>query len=319
MDWDDLRIFLAVARDEGLSRAGRRLGMDPSTVGRRIARLEASAGRVLFLRSAQGYQLTAEGARLIPPAEAAERAADAAADALAGGEGVLTGQVRIGAPDGCANYLLPQICARICAANPGLEVQIIALPRLFNLSRREADMAVTVSPPRAGRLVVQRLTDYQLHLAAHRDYLARHPPIASRADLRAHPLIGYVADMIFDRELDYLSETGAEGAALTSNSVSVQLQAIRAQAGLGIVHDFALPFAPGVVRVLAGQIALRRSFWLVRHADDHASARLGRVAEAVAAGIRREVARLEAAVLAGESGLQPALTPAIAPKTAPGR
>lgn len=319
MDWDDLRIFLAVARDEGLSRAGRRLGMDPSTVGRRIARLEASAGRVLFLRSAQGYQLTAEGARLIPPAEAAERAADAAADALAGGGGVLTGQVRIGAPDGCANYLLPQICARICAANPGLEVQIIALPRLFNLSRREADMAVTVSPPRAGRLVVQRLTDYQLHLAAHRDYLARHPPIASRADLRAHPLIGYVADMIFDRELDYLSETGAEGAALTSNSVSVQLQAIRAQAGLGIVHDFALPFAPGVVRVLAGQIALRRSFWLVRHADDHASARLGRVAEAVAAGIRREVARLEAAVLAGESGLQPASTPAIAPKTAPGR
>lgn len=296
MDWDDLRIFLAVSRDEGLSRAGRRLGMDPSTVGRRVARLEAATGRVLFLRSAQGYELTAEGAHLLPHAEAAERAALAAGDALAGGEGGLTGQVRIGAPDGCANYLLPQICARICAANPGLEVQIIALPRLFNLSRREADLAVAVSPPQAGRLVVQRLTEYRLHLAAHRDYLARHPPIASRADLRAHPLIGYVADMIFDRELDYLSETGVAGAALTSNAVSVQLQAIRAGAGLGIVHDFALPFAPGVVRVLVDQIALRRNFWLVRHADDRASARLARVAEALAQGIRREVARLEAEV-----------------------
>lgn len=318
MDWDDLRIFLAVARDEGLSRAGRRLGMDPSTVGRRVARLEAATGRVLFLRSAQGYELTAEGAQLLPHAEAAERAADSAADALAGGGGALTGQVRIGAPDGCANYLLPQICARICAANPGLEVQIIALPRLFNLSKREADLAVTVSPPRAGRLTVQRLTEYHLHLAAHRDYLARHPPIASRADLRAHPLIGYVADMIFDRELDYLSETGAEGAALTSNSVAVQLQAIRAQAGLGIVHDFALPFAPGVVRVLVGQISLRRSFWLVRHADDHASARLGRVAEALALGIRREVARLESAVATAEAGLQAVVTPAHAPKITPG-
>ena len=301
MDWDDLRIFLAVARDEGLSRAGRRLAVDPSTIGRRIARLEAATGRVLFLRSAQGYELTAEGARLLPHAEAAERAAEAAADALAGGEGVLTGQVRIGAPDGCANYILPQLCARICAANPGLEVQIIALPRLFNLSKREADLAITVSPPQAGRLVVRRLTDYQLHLAAHRDYLANHPPITTRADLRDHPMIGYVADMIFDSELDYLSETGVEGAALTSNAVSVQMQAIRAGAGLGIVHDFALPFVPGVVRVLVGQIALKRSFWLVRHADDHASARLSRVAEALASGIRREVARLEGAVAQAEA------------------
>lgn len=305
MDWDDLRIFLAVARDEGLSRAGRRLGVDPSTVGRRITRLEEATGRILFLRSAQGYALTPEGERLIPHAEAAERAAASAAEALAGVEGVLTGQVRIGAPDGCANYLLPGICAQICATNPGLEVQILALPRLFNLSKREADMAITVSPPAAGRLVVQRLTDYRLHLAGHQDYLARHPPIRSRQDLHNHRLIGYVADMIFDRELDYLSETGFDAAALTSNAVSVQLQAIRAGGGLGIMHDFALPFAPGVRRVLVDQIALRRSFWLVRHADDRASARLARVAEALATGIRAEVARLEAEVRRNQTEFPP--------------
>ncbi len=130
-----------------------------------------------------------------------------------GEAGQLSGQIRIGAPDGCANFVLPQVVAAICDANPGLEVQIVALPRVFNLSKREADMAVAVSRPEAGRLTVQKLTDYHLHLAASRDYLSRHPPIRAPADLRAHRVVGYIADMIFDKELDYLGEVGARGGA----------------------------------------------------------------------------------------------------------
>ena len=304
MDWDDLRVFLAVARTESLSRAGARLGMNASTVGRRIARLEGGLGRVLFAKTPQGYALTPEGQRLVPPAEAAERAAQDAGEALALAGG-LTGQLRIGAPDGCANYLLPQVAAGLCRDHPGLEVQIVALPRVFNLTRREADMAIAVSPPQTGRAVVQKITDYRLHLAAHRDYLARHPPIARRADLRGHRMIGYIADMIFDRELDYLAETGAEAAALTSNSVSVQMQAIRAGGGIGIVHDFAIPFAPGVRRVLADEVSLGRAFWLIRHADDKRSGRLTRLTEEVTTAIRREVARLEAEVARAEAGRPP--------------
>ncbi|MDO5620166.1 MAG: LysR family transcriptional regulator [Paracoccus sp. (in: a-proteobacteria)] len=292
MDWDDLRVFLAVARDESLSRAGRRLAMNASTVGRRVARLEADAGAVLFAKTPQGYALTPEGRRLIPHAEAAERAAADAAEALSG-QGPLTGQLRIGAPDGCANYLLPQVCAALCDAHPGLEVQIIALPRVFNLSRREADMAIGVSPPDTGRLVVQKLADYQLFLAARRDWLAARPPILQREDLRAHRVVGYIADMIFDRELDYLAALGVEHAGLTSNSVSVQMQAIRAGAGLGIVHDFAMPAAPELVRVLPDQVELNRSFWLIRHADDRRSDRLTRLAEALSRTFRREIARLQ--------------------------
>lgn len=294
MDWDDLRIFLAVAREESLSRAGRRLGMDASTMGRRVARLETALGRVLFAKTPQGYALTPEGTALIPHAEAAETAAHAAGEALTGAG--LTGQLRIGAPDGCANYLLPQLAARMMRDHPGLEIQIVALPRVFNLSRREADMAIAVSRPRTGRATVQKIADYQLHLAGHQDYLRRHPPIRSRADLRGHSMIGYIPDMIFDRELDYLTETGADHAALTSNSVSVQLHAIRAGAGLGIVHDFAIPFAPGVQRVLADDISLRRSFWLLRPGDDLRSGRLARLAEEIALGLRRELGRLEAQV-----------------------
>jgi DNA-binding transcriptional LysR family regulator len=293
MDWDDLRIFLAVARSESLSGAGKRLKIDAATVGRRIARLEEVMGARLFAKSPQGYALTEEGTRLLPHAERAETALDGAREALSGPEG-LSGQIRIGAPDGCANYLLPQVLAAICDANPGLEVQIVALPRVFNLSKREADLAIAVSRPTAGRLTVQKLTDYHLHLAAHPDYLARSKPLTAPQDLRHHRLVGYIPDMIHDKELDYLAELGAGTVALASNSVSVQLNWLRAGAGVGVVHDFAFPAAPELVRVLPDQVALTRSFWLIRHADDGRVARLNRFADLLAQGLRREVARLEA-------------------------
>lgn len=292
MDWDDLRIFLAVARSESLSGAGKRLKIDAATVGRRIARLEESMGARLFAKSPQGYALTEEGTRLLPHAERAESALDGAREALSGPEG-LTGQIRIGAPDGCANYLLPQVLAAICDANPGLEVQIVALPRVFNLSKREADLAIAVSRPTAGRLTVQKLTDYKLHLAAHPDYLAHAAPLVTMADLHRHRLIGYIPDMIHDKELDYLSELGAGTVALASNSVSVQLNWLRAGAGVGVVHDFALPAAPELVTLIPDQVSLTRSFWLIRHADDGRVERLNRFADLLAQALRREVARLE--------------------------
>lgn len=294
-DWDDLRLFLAVARAESLSGAGRRLKLDAATLGRRIARLEERMAVRLFAKGPQGYALTEAGTRLVPHAEAAEQALAAAAEDLRAGASGLSGQVRIGAPDGCATFVLPQVVAQMTADHPGLEVQIVALPRVFNLSKREADMAIAVSPPAAGRLMVQKLTDYHLHLAASRDYLAGAPPIRSRADLGAQRFVGYIPDMIFDKELDYLAEAGGEAARLASNSVAVQLAWVRQGAGIAVVHDFALPSAPELVRVLPGEVRLTRAFWLIRHADDRRVGRLNRVAELIAQGVRREVARLEAA------------------------
>ncbi len=294
MQWDDLRIFLAVARTESLSGAGRLLKIDPATVGRRIARLEEGLGAPLFAKSPQGYAMTDAGQRLMGHAERAEAAMGAAIEEVAGQAGAMSGQIRIGAPDGCANFLLPQVCAAIVADNPDLEVQIVALPRVFNLSKREADLAIGVSPPAAGRLTVQKITDYKLHLAAARRYLRQHPPIHSLTDLKAHRMIGYIPDMIFDKELDYLSEIGVERVDLASNSVSVQFNWIRQGSGVGIVHDFAMPFGRGLVRLLPDQISLTRSFYLIRHADDRRMDRLNRFAQALAEGLRREVARLEA-------------------------
>jgi DNA-binding transcriptional LysR family regulator len=293
-DWDDLRIFLSVARSESLSATGKALRLDPATVGRRIARLEDALSSKLFAKSPQGYALTDVGQRLLPHAELAEQAVAAAAEELRSGASGLTGLMRIGAPDGCANYLLPQVCAAICDINPGLEVQIVALPRVFNLSKREADIAIAVSPPTAGRLSVQKITDYRLHLAASRTYLDRHGPVTTRDELKGRRVIGYIPDMIFDKELDYLAEIGAEVVPLASNSVSVQFMWVRAGAGIAIVHDFAIPSAPDVVKLLPDDFSLTRAFWLIRHADDRRLDRMNRFAEALVRGLRAEVQRLEA-------------------------
>ncbi|MEO0750969.1 MAG: LysR family transcriptional regulator [Pseudomonadota bacterium] len=291
--WDDLKVFLAVARGETLSRAGQGLRMDPATVGRRIARLEAAYGAALFAKSQNGYALTDAGQRLMAPAIRAEQAMQDAVEELAGPTSGLSGQIRIGAPDGAANFLLPQVCAAIGAANPELEIQILALPRIVNLTRREADMVLAVSPPSAGRLTVQKVSDYRLHLAASEAYLAAHPPIRALSDLSGHRVVGYIQDMIFDKELDYLREAGFQQVALSSNSASVQLNWIRQGAGIGIAHDFALPAFAGLRRVLADKISLTRSFYLIRHADDRRLERLNRFAEALLVGLKAEVTRLE--------------------------
>lgn len=293
-NWDDLRLFLAVAREQSLSGAGKLLRLDPATLGRRMARLEKTMQAVLFVKSPSGYALTEAGVQLLARAEAAEQAMrQATADVVVPSD-QLAGQIRIGAPDGCANYLLPQVCARLVADNPGLDIQIVALPRVFNLSRREADMAIGVSAPTAGRLVVQKIADYQLHLAAADSYLAARPDIQTIADLQGHRLVGYIPDMIFDRELDYLAELGMTRVPLASNSVSVQVNMIRQGGGVGIVHDFSLPATPGVTRILTSDVHLSRAFYLIRHEDDRRNLRLSRFAEALAQGVRAEVAKLEA-------------------------
>lgn len=294
VNWDDLRIFLSVAREESLTGAAKSLRLDPATVGRRIARLEERLDTVLFAKSPQGYAVTAAGERLIARAEAAEAAVSGSiADVRGEAEG-LTGTIRVGAPDGCATYLLPQVTRTIQEANPGLSVQIVALPRVFNLSKREADMAIAVSRPRTGRLRVQKISDYRLGLAASQSYVARHGAIQHRNDLKSHRIIGYIPDMIFDRELDYLAEMGLETVDLASNLVSVQLGWLRAGAGVGVVHRFVLPDMPDLVEILPDSMALTRTFWLVRHADDARIDRLNRFAAALTEGLRAEIARRDA-------------------------
>lgn len=297
-NWDDLRIFLAVAQAGSLTIAAQVLKIDPATVSRRIARLEMAHTTPLFSKSPKGYELTEAGHGLVTHVDAAQSSFSAGLGALRGdGEGLM-GQIRIGAPDGCANFLLPQVCGQITKDYPELDIQIVALPRVLNLTRREADMAIGVSQPTAGRLIVQKIADYRLHLAASVELWDKFKEPKILNDLRGLPTVGYVQDMIFDKELDYLEPLGLRRVQLASNSISVQMNLLRQGAGVGIVHDFALPFAPELRRILIDQLSLTRSFFLIRSADDRLNRRLNLFAEVLLSGIRTEILRLEALALA---------------------
>ncbi len=280
--WDDFRVFLAVARQARLLAAGKVLGLDPATVGRRITALEEAIGTRLFDRSPQGYALTEAGRALISHAQSMESLASVASEEVGGQSEHLSGVVRIGAPDGVSNYLLTAACESLTRDNPNLKVQVVALPRLFSLSKREADLTITLSPPTAGRLTVRKIADYRLYIYARQDLAAAHGPFRSLDDLEPMRGIGYISDMIFDKDLDYyaLLSRGGEPA-LTSNSLIMQLRWCLNGAGFCILPEFVAREHEELQRILPDDLRLTRSFYLVRHQDDARVARINRMADVI--------------------------------------
>ncbi len=267
-DWDDLRFFLAVARAGRLTVAARRLGADHATVSRRISALEGALKAKLFERRPQGYALTEHGERLLAKAETMETQALAVSSEIGGADLALSGIVRLGTPDGFGTMFLASRTAGLAAQYPDLEIQLVAMPRLLSLSKREADVAVSLAPPKEGRIVARKLTDYKLALYGSAEYLDRHPAIASPEDLHAHEMIGYIDDLIFMPELDYLDEV-SKGLRprLQSSSLVAQLQATVAGGGICVLPHFMASREPRLVRVLPEKISILRSFWLIVHAD----------------------------------------------------
>ncbi len=287
-DWNDLKAFLAVARTGRLTAAAARLRADHTTVARRIGAVERSLGARLFDRAPTGYSLTADGERLAVTAEAMESLALTARSAIGGADVAAAGAVRIGAPEGFGSYFLAPRLAGLIDRHPGLSVELVAIPGTLSLSKREADVAVTLSAPSEGRLVSRKLTDYRLGLYAAPSYLARRPPIRIRADLAGHRFIGYIQDLLYAPELDYMGAPDVEiAAAITSSNLIAQFQAALAGAGLCILPHFIAAREPGLAAVLPDKVSLTRAFWLTTHADLKGLARVkavsGFITEAVKA------------------------------------
>ena len=295
-DWDDLRFFLAVARSGRLTAAARRLGADHATVSRRITSLEEALKAKLFERRPQGYMLTAHGERLLAKAESMETEALAIQSDIGGADMALSGTVRIGAPDGLGTSFLAPRLALFAKSYPGLEIQLIAMPRLLSLSKREADVAITLAPPKEGKVVARKLSDYRLGLYASPEYLASMPPVTKPEDLFEHRIIGYIDDLIFSPELDYLDEV-AKGlrAHVQSSSVIAQMNAVAAGAGIGVIHHFMAEGEKRLVPVLPVTVSITRSFWLLVHADLKDVARVRAIVDFVV----REV-KASRALLMGE-------------------
>ena len=267
-DWDDLRFFLAVARSGRLTTAARRLGADHATVSRRISSLETSLKAKLFERRPQGYGLTLHGERLLAKAESMETDALSIQSEIGGADMELSGVVRIGAPDGFGTAFLAPRLAKFMVASPALELQLVAMPRLLSLSKREADVAITLAPPKEGKIVARKLVDYRLGLYAAPAYLAAAPAIAAPDDLHGHAIIGYIDDLIFTPELDYLDEVSKGLRARTqSSNLNAQMALAAAGGGVCVLPGFMAASHPGLVQVLPRQVSIQRSFWLVVHAD----------------------------------------------------
>jgi DNA-binding transcriptional LysR family regulator len=267
-DWDDLRVFLAVARTRKIAPAARALGIDATTIARRLARLEKTLGPELFEMGAGERTLTARGQALLRHAESVESATLAAMEDVTGHEHHLTGQVRLSVAEGFGTWVLAPGLAEFSQRHPGIRLDLITASGFLNPSKREADMAVMLARPQRGRLSVRRMGDYHLHLYAAPDYLARAGTPQSTADLRNHVLAGYVPEFIFSPELDYLDEVEAGlEASLRATSINMQHRMIAEGAAIGVLPDFIARRDCALVPVLADQVEIMRSFWLVTHGD----------------------------------------------------
>ncbi|MBB3521419.1 LysR family transcriptional regulator [Rhizobium redzepovicii] len=265
MNWDDVRIFLAVARTGQILAASKRLGLNHATLSRRLTSLEEALKTRLFIRRTNGCELTAEGEVFLASAERMETEMLAAQASLGHTDTAIAGTVRVGAPDGFGVSFLAPRMGRLIERHPALKIQLVPVPRSFSLSQREADIAITLERPEQGRLVSSKLTDYTLGLYASRDYLASRGTPCDIEALKAHPRIGYVEDLIFTASLNFSGEVMRSWDASFEISTSIgQTEAVRSGAGIGILHDYIARQYPELQRILP-DVSIRRAYWTTYH------------------------------------------------------
>ena len=274
MDWDNVRVFLAVARAGQFVAAAKALKLDHATVSRRVAALEAALRSKLFERRTSGAKLTSAGERFLKAAEEMESAFLHAQGEVSNIDVDLAGDVRVGAPDGFSTYYLAGALKPFVEKHPKLRLQLAPLPQLTPLARREVDLVVGLDKPESGRFLARKLTDYSLGIYASADYLAAHGTPEDVEALKAHRLIGYVEEHAFSTALDYVRDLfGGAPTAFECASAVTQLEALRAGVGLGVAHDYIARRFKDLRRVLPERRAMR-AYWLVTHEDTRG---LGRV------------------------------------------
>jgi molybdate transport repressor ModE-like protein len=285
MDWDNLRIFLAIARAGQILSAAKGLSLNHATVARRLDALEEALGVKLFERRTTGTVLTAAGERLLIRVERME------SEILQADVGrvsnTVSGVVRVGAPDGFGTFHLARVLAVFANRHPDLTIQLVPLPRTFSLSRREADIVVTIERPKLGRAIIKKLTDYSLSVYAAKSYLKRHPNIQSTDDLRDKLFITYVEDIAYSRALDYTADLAKlMPRHYECGSVVAQMEAVRSGEGIGILHDYAAAQYPELVRILP-EMRFSRTYWLMSHPDTHDTRRVGEVYRAIVDSVKQ--------------------------------
>lgn len=274
LNWDDMRFFLFLCRTKSFVAAAHELKVTHSTVARRISALEASLQTQLFHRTEKGCQVTPAGEALLPYAESLESTVINLEENVSGRDRQLSGCIRLGTPDGIGNcYLAARLC-QFQKNHPALEIELIPVPMYYSLSKREIDILITLTRPKAGRFIARKLTRYRLGLYATKPYLENHPEITNKEDLRGHRFVGYIEDLLYDENLRFMDEfyPGVTPIFRTSTMLA-QLKAVLAGAGIGVVPFFMAHGEKKLISVLPDQ-SIERDFWLQFNPDSKHIARV---------------------------------------------
>jgi len=273
-DWDALRSFLAVVRAGRLTTAALQLKIDHSTLSRRIAALETSLRAQLFDRLPTGYVLTSAGERLVVEAERMESVAIRIASELAENGSQISGAIRVAMPEGFGTYFLSQQMRAFAEHYPDVSLELIANPNGVSVTKRQADIAITMSRPETGPLRAQKLASYEYGLYGSKDLLSERM-LASVEDVAAYRLIGYIPDVLPTPAHNYLKDLfKGRQADLQISNILTQLSATLNGYGLCVLPCFIADTHASLERVLPQAVCITRSYWMVTHAEVRAPERI---------------------------------------------
>jgi DNA-binding transcriptional LysR family regulator len=274
IDWTDYQAFLAIARTGQIARAAASIKVDPTTMGRRLRRLEGRLGLTLFEQTREGQVLTEAGEAVLVEVESMDIAAVRIRESSVSGT-ALTGTIRVSCSEGLGSWFIAPRLASFFDQYPSIDVDLVANSGFLSPSKREADLAIVLSRPRAGAVIASKLSDYGLKLYAAKGYAASGTlPRTIDELLHGHRLVGYIPDLIYAPELNYLSEISPQlQANLRSSSINAQHRLIASGAGIGVLPCFMGDADSELVPLLTLH-RIMRSFWLVTHKDTHKLARI---------------------------------------------
>lgn len=278
---DDLLILLAVGRTGRYIGAAEALGVNHTTVSRRIAALEQSIGTRVLTRVGGGWELTDRGREVLAAAEAVEAAVHSLGGA-AGQPRPLEGVVRISATDGFSAYIATPAAAAVQRDHPGVSVEIVAAIRRASQQRSSVDIEVVVGEPTVHRAQAIRLGEYCLGLYGSRGYLAEHGTPQGLDELTEHPLVYFIDSMLQVDDLDHATSFAPNmRQSVSSTNVFVHVEATRAAAGLGLLPCFMADRHEDLVRVLADAVSVQLTYWLVTRAETLRRPEVAAVIEAI--------------------------------------
>jgi DNA-binding transcriptional LysR family regulator len=287
LDWNALQFVVALARTGALERAAEQLGVDPSTVSRRVRALERTLGAKVFERSTSGHRLTAIGSRLVEKAEQVASEIAAMESEAASADERLVGTVRVATSDTMSRLHVAPLAAQFARLHPQLAFELVADQRAANLVRRETDLAIRLVRTAQAQLVSRRLATIGHGLYASREYLGAHPFHGTDA-LQGHVLVGYHESLARMPEARWL-DARARGArfAVRANRVDALTVAAAAGIGLAVLPCYLADPEPRLVRLLGPDRVVSRDIWLVMHRDSRRIARFRAFADYLAAEFRK--------------------------------